>query len=221
MNKYFLRMDFKSFFESITSKDVKVFCDKYISKKFSGWNSEDTEFFTKFVSYKDRLVMGAVSSPSLTNAMCFKLDQILYELSDSHKVTYSRYADDLYFSSDTPNVLRIIESEVLRIVSELDLPAKLKINKSKTFHSSMKRKVVITGLVVTNSGVISIGRDKKREIRSSVFNWVRLDESKKSYLSGYLSYVKSIEPEIINSLCLKYGATVIEEVINFNVNKST
>lgn len=218
-HKYVLRMDFKSFFESITFQDVYSFCQTEMKRMFSEWEDIDSEIFSKFVCYKERLVMGAVTSPALTNAMCYNLDNLLFEMAGLNGVAYSRYADDLYFSTDKPKILKNVEFKVLNIVSSLSNPAKLKINSSKTFHSSRKRKIVITGLVITNSGEVSIGRDKKRQIRSYVFNWDSLDEMKKSYISGYLSYIKSVEPEFINSLCLKYSAELVDKVIKYNQAK--
>ncbi|EGR0790832.1 RNA-directed DNA polymerase, partial [Vibrio vulnificus] len=55
-----------------------------------------------------------------------------------------------------------------------------------------------------------------REIRSQIYNWTSLNDEDKKYLSGYLSYVKSVEPEFINALCCKYGAYKIKEIIIFN-----
>jgi len=219
-NRYVLRMDFKSFFESISYLDVYRFCQNVVKEKLPGWSDIDSEIFSKFVCYKDKLVMGAVTSPALTNAMCYTLDKLLTEMSELQGVVYSRYADDLYFSTDKPGVLKGVEHSVFGIVSSLDNPSDLKVNRNKTFHSSRKRKIVITGLVITNSGEISVGRDKKREFRSFVFNWDSLDEEHKSYVSGYLSYIKSVEPEFINSLCLKYGSKLIEIVMKYNQMKA-
>ncbi|WP_290621869.1 MULTISPECIES: retron St85 family RNA-directed DNA polymerase [unclassified Arsukibacterium] len=215
-SRFLLRMDFKSFFESIEYKDVHKFCQEFIKKHFIEWTDEDSEIFSKFVCYKGRLVMGSVTSPALTNAMCVGLDNLLYEKCESIGVKYSRYADDLYFSTDAPNILKKLEKDVYKIVSSLKIPSSLKINSDKTYHSSRKRRMIVTGLVITNSGTISVGRGKKREIKSLVFNWESLDEEFKKYTSGYLSYIKSVEPEFLNNLCLKYGAEKIRVVMTYN-----
>lgn len=216
---YFLRMDFKNFFESISISDVINFCQDTFVGYFPTWVDEDSKYFAKLVCYKNKIVMGAVTSPSLTNAMCFELDKKIFELCKNSEVTYTRYADDLYFSCKELKVLKLIEKEVKCIISGLSVPSSLSLNMGKTRHSSRKRRVLITGIIITNNNKISIGRQKKRELRSKIFNWSNLEPDDKSYLSGYLSYVKSIEPLFINALCLKYGADLVSNVLNFNSSK--
>ncbi len=215
-NKYFLRMDFRNFFESISVGDVVNFCEVTFVDYFPNWSEEDSKYFSKLVCYKNKIVMGAVTSPSLTNAMCFELDKIIFQVCNNNSVTYTRYADDLYFSCKELKTLKMIEKEVKIIISGLKVPSSLSLNFDKTYHSSKKRRVLITGIVITNDNKISIGRSKKRELRSKVFNWNKLESEEKAYLSGYLSYVKSIEPLFINVLCLKYGADVVSYILSFN-----
>ncbi|MBO2025552.1 hypothetical protein J4733_09050 [Klebsiella pneumoniae] len=52
--------------------------------------------------------MGAVSSPVVSNAICYELDHILNEFCLSKGVIYTRYADDMYFSTNEENVLKQI-----------------------------------------------------------------------------------------------------------------
>lgn len=219
-NNYVLRMDFKSFFDSISSDDVSFFINSEVYKYFKDWEEADTDIFTKLVCRKNSLVMGAVTSPALTNAMCFDLDDELFKYCESINVIYTRYADDLYFSTNEKNILKDVERKVFSTIKKLQCPKNLKINIEKTFHSSQKRKVIITGLVITNDKKISLGRAKKREFKSLVFKWNDLDDEKKSYVSGYLSYIKFIEPNFINTLCMKYGSDIVDEIFSFKKKSS-
>ncbi len=158
--KFVLRMDFKNFFSSISDRDVSRFANTVIKNSIDEWTDIDTEYFSKLVCYKGNLVMGAVTSPSLTNAMCFELDKRLSEASFENLVTYTRYSDDLYFSTDAPGVLRKFETKVKQVLLDLENPSSLSINFSKTYHSSKKRKVIVTGLVLTNDGIVFVGRDR-------------------------------------------------------------
>ena len=67
-------------------------------------------------------------------------------------VKYTRYADDLFFSTREPNVLKQIEKEVNSIVSNLSVPAKLTVNSKKTRHSSKKGARHVTGIVLGSDG---------------------------------------------------------------------
>jgi len=75
----------------------------------------------------------------LSNALCYDLDVSLETLCDKAHVAYTRYADDLFFSTDQPNVLRQIETDVARAISELKIPAKLRLTvRGESLDSPMK-----------------------------------------------------------------------------------
>ncbi|OCH19470.1 retron St85 family RNA-directed DNA polymerase [Aliivibrio logei] len=214
--RYLLRLDFKDFFESIKAHDIYRFINKHGINLLDNWSELDTKLLVDIVCYKQKLTMGSVTSPILSNAICFALDKQLEKICYMHDVKYSRYADDLFFSTSKPNVLRKIEKDVFNVVAALNEPEKLKINRKKTYHSSKKNRMSVTGIILTTDGNISIGRDNKRKVRTMVFSWNKLDVVEKRYLQGYLSFCASIEPEFINSLCNKYGADKITEIQRYN-----
>lgn len=218
-SKYLLRLDFKDFFESISDHDIRKFAADNLTGKIPNWAEDDTNLLVKLSTFKGGLTIGSITSPLLSDAICYNLDVALFSLSHELGITYTRYADDLYFSTNSRGILKIIPERVVEIISRLEYPSKLKINRSKTHHSSKKNKMKVTGLTITNDSRISIGREKKREIRSKVFNWEELSPEDKSHLSGYLSYIKSVEPAFINNLCTKYGASIIKEITVFNSKK--
>lgn len=210
--KYLLRLDFVDFFKSITSNDIRLFLNEKKDEFSDSWDDLDSDLFLKLVCFKGRLTMGGVASPMISNLICYKLDLLINELCLSLGVTYSRYADDMYFSTNTPDILFTIPKRVISILRKLDYPKKLILNTNKTKHLSKKRKMIVTGLVITNTGTVSLGREKKREIRSLVYKWNFLDDKKKKYLQGYLSYCASVEPLFINALCDKFSSQTISEI---------
>ncbi|MDK9361613.1 MULTISPECIES: retron St85 family RNA-directed DNA polymerase [Lelliottia] len=211
-NKYLLRLDFVDFFKSITSNDIFLYLRDNSKTFHSDWTEEDSELFLKIVCYKGRLTMGSVTAPAVSNLVCWHLDEKISELCSVKGVTYSRYSDDMYFSTNKENVLLSITSSIINIIRSIEYPKHLIINSSKTKHSSKKRKMSVTGLTLTNDNKISLGRDKKREIRSLVYKWNDLDIGKKKYLQGYLCYCASVEPTFINSLCIKFGSAIISQI---------
>jgi hypothetical protein len=75
---------------------------------------------------------------------------------------------------------------------------------------------MVTGLILTSNGRISIGRNKKRTIKSMVYKHInnQLEPNEESYLQGYLSYINSVEPSFIQSLKKKYTAEIILKLMN-------
>jgi RNA-directed DNA polymerase len=204
-SSYLLRIDFADFFPSIDQGDI----GRYIAQNpshFSGWSLADIGFFSAIVCRDEALAIGAPSSPALSNALCFKLDSLLSQVARESGVAYSRYADDLFFSTAERGVLKKLESKVRGIISTIDLPASLRVRASKTRHSSKKRRRVVTGLVLTTQGGISLGRRKKRELRSAIHRFVDLSFEERASLAGYLAYAKSVEPDFVGRLIMKYGA---------------
>ncbi|MEZ9108224.1 retron St85 family RNA-directed DNA polymerase [Vibrio cyclitrophicus] len=214
-NNYLLRIDLKDFFESITRSDIEKYCNDSISKVFPHFCDKDFKLMTNIICRKDTITIGSVTSPALSNAICYNLDEKISRLAKSHGVKYTRYADDMFFSTSHKNVLCVVQKGVTSIINTLDYP-NLTINKKKTRHSSKKSRMCVTGVVITLDKKLSIGRDKKRFIRGQVYNWKSLSDKEKSYLSGYLSFVKSVEPSYINRLCDNYSSQVIQEILRFS-----
>ena len=79
---------------------------------------------------------------------------------------------------------------------------------------SKKRRRKITGLIITPDGNISVGRKKKRYIKLLIHKWEDLDDEKKNYLTGYLSYCMGVEPSFLISLHLKFGSEMINKILD-------
>lgn len=210
--RFMLKMDFEGFFDSIKKSDVERFINDNKHFFSDDWSKDDTDLLVKIVCFNGRLTMGAVSSPVVSNAICYELDHILNEFCLSKGVTYTRYADDMYFSTNEENVLKQIPPFLRSNLKNLKYPSKLWINRKKTLHMSKKNKMMVTGVTLTTDGGVSLGRDKKRMVKSLIFKWEALDEKKRLFLQGYLSYCKSVEPLFINRLCAKYSSELIDEI---------
>ena len=128
-------------------------------------------------------------------------------------VVYSRYADDLYLSTNKPNVLAGVLAELRKSLTKQRQP-QLRINEKKTTFTSRKRRRIVTGLILSSENKVSLGREKKRKIKSLVYRFVqqRLDLKELSYLRGYISYVNAVEPSFIKSLERKYGTEVMNQI---------
>jgi RNA-directed DNA polymerase len=203
-------MDFTDFFSSVTSNDISRHLDAYNGLLPSGWDASDTKIFLTAVCKGASLTIGAVTSPAISNTVCFNLDESLTQLSKQHSVIYTRYADDLFFSTDTPGTLRIIGMEVNRIISSQAYPSGLRINTSKTFHYSKRDRRSVTGLVLTSDGGTSLGHSLKRRLRGMIHRLDLLTTKERTWLAGFLAHAKSVEPEFINRLYLKFPAALLD-----------
>lgn len=162
-NAFLLKLDFINFFNSIKLADFYQFCDE------NKIPEEDKEILGLLLFYKHKddcyLSIGAPSSPCLSNILMFEFDTKVFEFCKENNIIYTRYADDLAFSTNQPHILK---DKLLNFISalcnQIDYPKKLKINDQKTIFTSKKHNRTLTGLVISNNGNISIGRNKKTRI---------------------------------------------------------
>jgi RNA-directed DNA polymerase len=202
---YLLRLDLRNFFPSITQQDIKLHI-KENSLEFPGWDDADVNLFCALVCRYQRLTIGAPSSPSLSNALCRNLDTEIRILVERNDINYTRYADDMFFSTSKPNVLGQIHGEITRIIENSPLPAGLMINSAKTRHTSKRHRRVVTGLVLSSENKLSVGRHTKRRVRSLIYNLGSLSDEDRHRLAGLISFIRSVEPDFVNRLILKYGS---------------
>lgn len=203
-SRYLLRMDCKDFFPSITEDDLRLLI---VSRPgtFSSWESYEIDLFCKLVCKSGRLTIGAPTSPALSNAVCYDMDSLLSEICMKLDVTYTRYADDLFFSTKQPNVLSGLERTVAATVANLTLPRALTINETKTRHSSRRVTRRVTGIVLGSDGKPYVGRQLKRRIRAMVHEIDTLDPTRRASLAGLIAYAAGFDPDFVNNLITKYG----------------
>lgn len=209
-SRYLVRVDLADFFESITATDIHPYLNDHLAHLPPGWDSVDDELFVSLVCRHERLTIGAITSPGLSNALCVPLDRLLTKHCVEQDITYTRYADDMFFSCAIPNVLGDIPALVETALRSIPYPAGLVVNHAKTRHSSLKRRRRVTGIVLSTQGRISLGRHFKRAIRSQIHKMDSLGPPQRKRLAGLLAYVKDIEPEFFNRLVLRYGEQVAQ-----------
>jgi len=210
-----MKMDFKDFFTSIKSHDWYLYCDD------RGLFSDGIERHqvTQILFHRAprvtglRLAIGAPSSPILSNVMMYQFDAILSEILAQDYVTYTRYADDLTFSAKRTGYLTVVERAVAEALRRVEWP-QLSINKKKTVVATTKYHRQVTGLVLTNDGDVSIGRDRKRRLRAAVHRALnqKVEEDWLNSLKGMLAFVQGVEPEFIRRLSHYYGVDVLRDL---------
>lgn len=199
--KHYLHTDLKNFFESINRKHLEILFkthrDLLLTKNIE-LNAEDIDIICNICLRNGQLTIGSVCAPALSNCV-MNLFDIQLRAKLSHDIVYTRYADDLIFSS-----VNYIPIETIRIVEEIATEYGFCMNADKTMFMSQKGRRTITGLIVDQQRV-SIGLHKRRFIKSLVYNKIVKGIGDSSKILGHLFYLKDIEPAYFNQLVLKYS----------------
>ena len=148
--KIIVNLDLKNFFPSINFGRVKGIFKSY---PFN-FNDEVSTTIAQICCYKGILPQGAPTSPIVSNFICRKLDNELITLSKKGRFHYTRYADDLTFSTNIlplPDVIGsildnklIISKELLEIIKTNGFT----VNKKKIRYSKRENRQEVTGLIV-------------------------------------------------------------------------
>lgn len=204
------RLDFANFFPSFDIESVRQFFREVSERNSVGLNDADLDFITKIVCRNGRLVIGAPSSPKITNAMMYNFDEAVSKLAASAGVIYTRYADDIYISAFEKDLLPDVERQIRDLVSGHRRPALL-LKEKKTLYLSRAGHRSVTGLVLTPNGQVSIGRARKREIRTLLYLALngKLTRGDTQRLVGLLAFAYDNEPDFVTSLSRKFGTDVV------------
>ncbi|HFA48246.1 MAG TPA: RNA-directed DNA polymerase [Bacteroidetes bacterium] len=93
--RWLMNIDLTSFFHQISTEMV---LDRLKDPPFH-FDDEVADLMARLCTYKGRLPMGAPTSPVLSNLVFQREDEVLKAWADDHGWLYTRYADDLSFSS--------------------------------------------------------------------------------------------------------------------------
>lgn len=200
--RFLLKLDFKDFFPSIKAVDFEHHTRKY-AQEFV----EDISLLTNILFRKPKkstdlvLSIGAPSSPALSNSVVYDFDIAISSYTIAHKMVYTRYADDLIFSTNDRDALKDLYEYVKQICKTIAYPT-LSLNFAKTVFTSKKWNRTVTGLVLTNDQRVSIGWEKKRVLRTQVYRYLqgKLADEDIAKLRGYLSFVRDVEPTLFEKL---------------------
>ena len=215
-SRYILKMDFRDYFPSIKPLDLINHLDVYQAGRY---NEADKRVIERLFFYRPTrrgelvLSVGAPSSPFISNTIMFEFDQLIDSYCRDRSLIYTRYADDLTFSSVEGGVLFDVPNFVKETLVGLRYP-RISVNDEKTRHLSKKWGRYVTGLVLSNDGGVSIGRKKKRAVKSRVYKFSRNELPAEDVVSlrGYLSFCLSVDREFVKALGRKYGESVLIEL---------
>ena len=157
--KFVLNMDIKDFFSSISDQRIYMifrevpFC----------FDSQIASALTYLVTINNCLPQGAPSSPILSNFACLQLDEKLTHFASQNNWNYTRYADDLTFSSNelfTPVQIDFIKNVLAQEGFEP--------NEKKFRVRTSNKKQLVTGLVVNEK--VNVDRKMLKKTRAMLYD---------------------------------------------------
>lgn len=108
-NKYQFTTDLQEFYPNINFRRVyNTFLDLGFSSHYAHW-------LTKLTTWKYELPQGTPTSTHIANLVFLETDIKLMDLCNKHNITYTRYVDDLTFSSQQD--FRQLLNDILNIVT--------------------------------------------------------------------------------------------------------
>lgn len=151
--------------------------------------------------YRCVLPQGAPTSPIITNMICDNLDRRLAGLAKRFGLNYSRYADDITFSS-MHNVYQEggeFRQELKHIIEGQNF----RINEAKTRLQKRDARQEVTGITVNEK--LNVTQKYVRDIRNLLFIWEKYGPSAAAlkFLPKYKSekgHVKKGNPDMVNVL---------------------
>jgi len=160
---HFMRLDLKSFFHSI-NEDLLEECFKSYFENLHFDEQKTQKLIQSFINivsykvpasskndtYKNKVILpiGFKTSPSISNIIFRKLDLLIQNYCFTHDIVYTRYADDMLFSSGKLSEFIHSDSFYSEIKYLISLDG-FKLNKVKTIKST--HTISLNGYIIENS----------------------------------------------------------------------
>jgi RNA-directed DNA polymerase len=148
---YILNLDLADFFGTITQSQVRQ------AYRRLGATEDVGDVLANLCTLAGKLPQGIQTSPALANHCFYECDVELAIYATAHGMVYSRYADDITFSSDS----RIDKSPITAIISNYDF----RIAPHKTKLQKRGSNQYVTGLTVFDGVTPRVSKRYKKNLR--------------------------------------------------------
>lgn len=161
--RYVYNIDLDSFFDSITFNRVRGYFRANRYFKLPGVAEE----IAKIVCYKGKLPQGAPTSPIISNLIGQILDSRIRKLCKKYNLKYTRYVDDLTFSTNDKYFNEKTETFYTEL-KETIRNAGFEVNPKKIRLQEYNQRQEVTGLVVNDK--VNVDRRYYKTTRSMAYN---------------------------------------------------
>jgi RNA-directed DNA polymerase len=189
--RYVLNVDLQDFFPSIHFGRVR---GMFMGNPYYR-TDEVATILAQICCFNGIIPQGAPTSPIISNMICSRLDAKLQQLAKANQCIYSRYADDITFStgkSKFPQALAmeteigqiVIGNDLSRVISENGFKANLK----KTRLQLRYQRQEVTGLTVNQHP--NIKRRDLMQLRGILHAWKKynLEQTAQRYFEVYAKH---------------------------------
>lgn len=186
--RYVLNIDLKDFFPTIHFGRVR---GMFMGNPYY-FNAEVATVLAQICCHNRILPQGAPTSPVISNMICVRLDAKLQQLARRNNCTYSRYADDITFSTNRskfPSALGMllgvgqigVGDELVSVIEENGF----KINPNKTRLQVREVRQEVTGLTVNRYP--NVQRRYIKQVRAILHAWSKygLESTAQRYFEKY------------------------------------
>ena len=176
--RYVFNIDLSDFFGSINFGRIHGFLQK---NKHFALSREVATIIAQAACHKNKLPQGSPCSPILSNLIASTLDSRLGRLASKHRCSYTRYADDITFSTSMPEFpkeIALLEDgkwsagNDLRTVIE---KSGFRINNEKTRMQFRSSRQSVTGLIVNKK--VNTPSDYRRRVRAMLQRYLKHGEA--------------------------------------------
>lgn len=158
--RFVINVDLENFFDSFHFGRVRGY---FMKNKNYQCSKEVATTIAQIACYEGKLPQGAPSSPIITNMICNIFDMRLLRLAKKYKLDYTRYADDLSFSTNNKSFLNA-EKQFFEELSKEIKRAGFSINDKKTRVQYKDSHQEVTGIVVNKK--LNVNRDYYKKTRA-------------------------------------------------------
>ena len=185
--RFVLNVDLEGFFPSVNFGRVRGL----LMARPYGRPAEVATVLAQLACHDNQLPQGAPTSPVLANMVCWGMDTALQRLAGRCRATYTRYADDLTFSTnrkDFPAELAMAEESGVRLGDELAsvlAASGFQVNSRKVRLQTRAFRQEVTGLTV--NVYPNVERRYVRQIRAMLHAWRKfgLEAAQAEYQAKY------------------------------------
>ncbi len=187
--------------------DLENFFDSFHFGRVRGYFFKDRNFqlplevatvIAQLACYQGKLPQGAPTSPIITNLICNIFDVRISKLAKKYRLDYTRYVDDLTFSTNSKEFLNT-ENMFFEELEEKITDAGFSINKNKTRIQYRDSKQEVTGVVVNKK--LHVSRDYYKRTRAMAYQLYKsgeyfIENERKgtiNQLEGRFSFINQLE----------------------------